>query len=99
MALGLCRADFDAKIARRVSSEILAKELQEGGYGYVARLIPSLDGACDAAQKWTAEYASYLCELRFELGRASPCNFRHVSREIFVMMHGADFTVTAWRRS
>ena len=65
----------------------------------MARLTLSLDGARDAAQNWTAEYASYLSELRFESGRASPCNFRHVSRELFVMMQGADFTVTARRRS
>ena len=60
----------------------------------MARLNLSFYGIRDAAQNWTAKYTSHLSELGYVTGRASPCNFRHVSRELFVTVHGDDFTIT-----
>ena len=60
----------------------------------MARLNLSVYGTRDAARHWTAEVTSYLSEVGFVAGRASPCNFKHASRELFARVHGDDFTVT-----
>ena len=60
----------------------------------MARLKVSLHGIRDAARNQTAEYTSYLSELGFVAGRANPFNFKHVSRELFAIVHGDDFTFT-----
>jgi hypothetical protein len=59
----------------------------------IAKLNLSLHGTRDAAQKCAAEYTGYLVSIGFEAGKATPCDFKHATREIFVWVHGDDFTV------
>ena len=32
--------------------------------------------------------------MEFETGRATPCNFNHATGELYVIVHGEDFTIT-----
>ena len=52
----------------------------------------SLYGARDAAQNWTKEYTKVLLDLGFIAGHATPCKFYCEERELFVTVHGDDFT-------
>ena len=53
----------------------------------------SLYGTRDAAQNWNEEYISTLKSWGFEVGKSSPCNFKHPVREITMTVHGDDFAV------
>ena len=74
--------------------EIPIEDFEPGDEGNVARLNLSLYGTRDAAQNWAREYTQFLAGCGFQAGLASPCNFRHKSRELMVTVHGDDFTVT-----
>ena len=71
-----------------------AEDKEEGDQGMVGRLELSLYGTRDAAQNWTKEFTEKLTKMGFKAGAASPCNFRHGSRQLFVTVHGDDFTAT-----
>ena len=50
-------------------------------------------GTRAAADGWQEEYSTFLVEtLKFAQGTASPCVFRHGSRELVMTVHGDDFT-------
>ena len=59
----------------------------------MSNLNPSLYGTRDAAQNWTAENAGFLNSLGFVTGMATPCSFVHECKELFLTVHGHDFTV------
>ena len=50
-------------------------------------------GTRDAAQNWTAEYSSFLTSIGFVIGAASTCSFWHKDRELYLSVHGDDFTI------
>ena len=62
-------------------------------------------GARDAAQNWTEEYTKTLRDMGFIVGIASPCNFVCQDKELYVSVHGDDFTIVGptkefeWMRS
>ena len=58
----------------------------------VGRLNLSLYGTRDAAQNWAVEYTQTLQAAGFVVGKASPCNFQHATRDLCVTVHGDDFT-------
>ena len=94
MAADVRRAYFYAKVRRPVYIEIPAEDWEPGDEMRIAKLNFSLYGTRDAAQNWAAEYTGYLGSIGFEAGKATPCNFRHATQEIFVSVLGDDFTVT-----
>ena len=56
--------------------------------------IPELYGTRDAAKNWSKKYIEVMLSLGFEVGQGSPCNFKHVQRQVSVTVHGDDFTST-----
>ena len=94
MSIDVRRAYFYAKVTRPVFIEIPEEDREPGDELKVARLNLSLYGTRDAAQNWAAEYTGYLLALGFEAGAATPTSFRHVAKDLFVTVHGDDFTVT-----
>ena len=58
----------------------------------MGRLNLSLYGTRDAAQNLAIEYTQTLRAAGFVVGQASPCNFRHSSRDLIVTVLGDDFT-------
>ena len=59
----------------------------------VAKLNFSFYGTRDAAQNWTEEYTKKFVDFGFTAGVATPCNFLNEKRELFVIVHGDDFTI------
>ena len=94
MSVDVRRAYFYAKATRPVYIEIPIEDFEPGDEGRVARLNMSLYGTRDAAQNWAKEYTTFLEEIGFKAGLASPCNFKHKYRELKLTVHGDDFTVT-----
>ena len=75
--------------------EIPAEHCEDGDQETLARLTLSLVRHSISAQNCTAEWPSYLSELGFETGHAIPCNFKHVSRELFMTAHSDGSSVTS----
>ena len=94
MAVDVRRAYFYAPSRRPIYIEIPIEDFESGDEGRVGRLNLSLYGTRDAAQNWSQEYTAYLRREGFEVGKASPCNFKHSHRELVVTVHGDDFTAT-----
>ena len=94
MSIDVKRAYFHAKATRPIYIEIPIEDYQEGDERRVGRLNLSLYGTRDAAQNWYKEYSSFLESLQFKRGVASPCNFVHEQRQIYLTVHGDDFTAT-----
>ncbi len=94
LSVDVRRAYFYAKVNRPVFIEIPAEDRVPGDEGMVAKLNLSLYGTRDAAQNWAAEYTKYLRAIGFQTGRATPCSFKHASRELYVTVHGDAFTIT-----
>jgi hypothetical protein len=59
--------------------------------GMCARLRRCLYGTRDAPARWEAFLASELEKMGFERGKASPCCFRHGTRDLRCIVHGDDF--------
>ena len=89
------RAYFYAPARRPIFIEIPKEDWEPGDEGCVGQLQLSLYGTRDAAQNWAHEYTTFLLSLGFQVGRASPCNFTHRTRRIYLTVHGDDFTVVA----
>ena len=87
------RAYFYARARRPLYVEIPDEDRVEGEGDVVGRLEMSLYGTRDAAMNWTLECSGYLKELGFEAGKASPCNFRHRSMDLWLTVHGDDFLI------
>ena len=93
MSIDVKRAYFYAAARRDVYIEIPPEDREAGGEDMIAKLNLSLYGTRDAAQTWTEEYTKTLKDLGFKTGKATPCNFKHSSKELSVTVHGADFTI------
>ena len=94
LSIDVKRAYFYAKAKRSVYIEIPIEDWEPGDEGRVGKLELSLYGTRDAAQNWATEYTNTLKQLGFKAGAASPCNFKHTVRELYVTVHGDDFTIT-----
>ena len=88
------RAYFYAKVMRPVYLEFLREDWMDGEELNVVWPNFSLCGTRVAAPNWAAEYSGYLIDPGFQVGGATACSFKHAAREIFVTVHGDDFTIT-----
>ena len=98
MAIGVSRAYFYAESIRPVFIELPKEDRLPGDEGMVGRLNQSLYGTRDAAQHWSIEYTQTLRAAGLIVGQASPCNFRHTTRDLIVTVHGDDFTSRGQKR-
>ena len=94
LSIDIKRAYFCAPATRPVFIEIPVEDYEEGDEGRIGKLNVSLYGTRDAAQNWTKEYTEFLSSQGFRAGVASPCNFVNEKRELFLTVHGDDFTIT-----
>jgi hypothetical protein len=92
MAIDVSREYFYAESIRPVFIELPKEDRLPGDEGLVGRLNLSLYGTRDAALNWSIEYTQTLRAAGFIVGKASPCNFRHATRDLIVTVHGDDFT-------
>ena len=56
------------------------------------KLLKSLYGTRDAATKWSDAYTEILINAGFRCGTSNPCLFFHPKKEIYIVVHGDDFT-------
>ena len=93
MSVDVKRAYFYAPARRPVYIEIPIEDYEDGDEMMVGKLNLSLYGTRDAAQNWAKEYTSLLVSNGFKVGTATPCDFHHPGREIYLTAHGDDFTI------
>jgi len=55
-------------------------------------------GTRGAANGWQEEYSTTLIALGFSQGMSSPCLFAHHERQVFIDVHGDDFTTVGSKR-
>ena len=91
--IDISRAYFQADAIREVYVQFPDEDWEEGMCG---RLLKSIYGTCDAAQRWGAAYCEFMKSVGFQQGKASPCVFWHKEKEIRRVVHGDDFTVLGW---
>ena len=94
LSIDVKRAYFYAKSTRAIYVEIPIEDYEEGDEHRVGKLNLSLYGTRDAAQNWSKAYTAFLKSIGFVKGRASPCNFVHKARELYLSCHGDDFTIS-----
>ena len=92
------RAYFHAPMTRPVYIVIPDEDWEEGDEVRVGQLNLSLYGTRDAAMNWALKFTTFLEEIGFETGKASPCNFYHPERQLSTTVHGDDFTSTGRER-
>ena len=92
MAIDVSRAYFYAESIRPVFIELPKEDRMPTEEGLVGRLNLSLYGTRDAAQNRAVEHTQALRAAGFIVGKASPCNFRHSTKDLIVTVHGDDFT-------
>ena len=86
------RPHFCVPCRRTICVEIPPED-QENGEDMVGLLKQNLYGTRDAASNWEAEVQRVMSDvLKFEVGRASPCNFYHEQRQWRTTVHGDDIT-------
>ena len=61
--------------------------------GMVGKLLKAMYDTRDAAQTWELEYSTFMQDLGFSRGQASPCVFYHQEKNIRTAIHGDDFTL------
>ena len=93
LSVDVKRAYFCAKSTRPVYTEIPIDDYEPGDEHKVGKLNLSLYGTRDAAPNWCREYYGFLEGIEFVKGKASPCNFVHAARELFLSVHGGGFTI------
>ena len=91
--LDISRAYFNAKVDPGSATYVQLPEEDKDAETKCARLLRHMYGTRAAADGWQEEYSVFLVEtLKFRQGAATPCIFRHPTKEIVVTVHGDDFT-------
>jgi hypothetical protein len=84
------RAFFHADAIRDVYVELPEEDNEEGMCG---KLLKSMYGTRDAVQNWEEAYSTFMTNVGFRRGKASPCMFYHKDRNLRVVLHGDGFTI------
>ena len=99
MISDVSRAYMYAKCDRELYVEIPEEDKTEEDRinDNVGKVEKAMYGTRPAAQLWQNEYTETLTENEFQVGKATPCIFRHDKRDLTCFVHGDDF-VTAGRQ-
>ncbi len=84
------KAYLHAEVMREVFIELPEEDQEEGMCGMLKK---SMYGTRDAAMNWERTYTEFLEGVGFRQGRSTPCAFRHVDRDLRIVVHGDDFTI------
>ena len=91
--IDISRAFFHAPALRRVYVDLPAEDQEEGMCGMLEQ---SMYGTRDAAQNWANAYMEFMKSIGFKKGDASPCAFKHETRNLRAGVHGDDFTILGY---
>ena len=87
------RAHFYAKAEREVYIQLPPEDPRSGEKDVCGKLLRTMYGTLDAADRWSAHYSSILVSHGFVRGTASPCQFLHKAWRVQMMVHGDDFLI------
>merc|ERR1712155_389724 len=73
----ISRAHFYALSTRPTFIRLPPEDPKAGVHGVCGRLLRTMYGTLDAAERWGEHYAAVLTKAGFTRGRASPCHFHH----------------------
>ena len=85
------RAYVHADALRYVYVKVPGEDQEEGTCG---KLIKAMYGTRVAASNWERAYINFLKSNGFRSGKVSPCVFYHEEKELRLVVHGDDFTIT-----
>ena len=91
------RAHFYATAVREVFIQLPPEDPRHGEHDICGRLLKTMYGTLDAADRWAEHYSQILVAAGFIRGLASPCHFRHPGWGVNLMVHGDDFIIAARR--
>ena len=91
------RAHFYAQATRDVYIQLPKEDERAGESDVCGKLLRTMYGTLDAAEKWGEHYAQILVSAGFARGRASPCHFSHPTWGVHLLVHGDDFVIVARR--
>ena len=91
------RANFYARSVREVYIQLPPEDPRSGERDVCGRLLRTMYGTLDAAERWADHYGRILMSQGFERGAASPCHFHHPGWGVSLMVHGDDFIIVAKR--
>ena len=91
MLIDVSRAHFYAKAVREVYIELPAEDPRSKDGQFCGRLLKTMYGTLDAADRWADLYSKVLFAAGFRRGKASPCHFWHPKLDVWILVHGDDF--------
>ena len=87
------RAHFYADAVRDVYVRLPSEDPKTKQPGVCGKLLKTMYGSLDAAQRWGEHYAQVLEKGGCTRGVASPCHFFHKDLETYILVHGDDFFI------
>jgi len=93
--IDVSRAHFYADAVRDVFIQLPKEDPRASEPGVCGKLLKTMYGTLDAAERWGQHYTQVLQEAGFRPGAASPCHFWHAERDIWLLVHGDDFLSVA----
>ena len=91
------RAHFYAKAEREVYIQLPREDPRSNDKDTCGRLLKTMYGTLDAADRWSEHYSGILMAHGFERGKASPCQFIHPAWGVRLIVHGDDFIMVTKR--
>ena len=88
-------AHFYAKAEREVYTQLPSEDPRSHEKDVCGRLLRTMYGTLDAADRWAEHYSAILVASGFQRGKASPCQFYHEAWGVRLMVHGDDFVIVA----
>ena len=91
MLIDVRRSDFYSAARRKVFVELPAEA--GAGKSKDGRLLKSMYGCRDAGVTWEFAICKVIVAIGFVQGRASPCIYHHLEKQLRVWVHGDDFVL------
>ena len=91
--IDISRAYFNAEVDSSQPTYVSLPQEEEGHEEKCGMLLRHMYGTRAAADGWQEEYSSFIVkDLGFRQGTSSACIFRHDDKQIYLSVHGDDFT-------
>ena len=87
------RAHFYADAEREVYVQLPDEDPRASEPGICGKLLKTMYGTLDAAERWAAHYTAVLESAGFTPGKASPCHSYHQGHDTWLLVHGDDFMI------
>ena len=93
--IDVSRAHWYPKAKRDVYVKLPPEDPRGGDATICGKLLKTMYGTLDAAQRWSEDYLEKLLAAGFTKGMASPCHLFHAQRNLYTVVWGDDFLCVA----